>query len=244
MKLFTLLQSASRFLQYPDLLQLRLQGVSSSQYLRYGQRWMRDIAPLSILDIGANAGQSTIAFHALYPNAKIYAFEPIPECYEQLKLLSLKIPNLKTFNMAVGDSIGELSFEKNEFTASSSFLPLASTHKQLFSYAKETKEIAVQINKLDNIFSGTNFDGPILIKIDVQGFEDQVLRGGETLVKNSHILIIETSFKTLYDGQPLFKDIYQLLHSWGFEYRGSAEDMYHPISHEIIQSDSIFVKSE
>ncbi|WP_299416252.1 FkbM family methyltransferase [Acaryochloris sp. IP29b_bin.148] len=242
MKISTILHSASKYLQYPELLMLRRKGVTASQYSRYGQKWIKDLNLQAIFDIGANVGQSAIAFHALFPSAQIYSFEPVPDCFETLKARTRGISNIHAFNTALGTIVGEMEFERNEFPACSSFLPLSKSHITLFNYAVQTNTIKVQVDTLDNFASQCTLPSPIMLKIDVQGFEEKVLRGGESLVRRSSVLIIETSFKALYEGQPLFKDIYSILQSWGFEYAGSVENLQDPITGVILQSDSIFRK--
>ncbi len=242
MKISTILQSASKYFQHPELLELRRKGVTASQYSRYGQKWIQDLNPRLIFDIGANVGQSAIAFNALFPSAQIYSFEPVPACFEEFKVRTQGLQNIHAFNIALGDSVGETEFEMNEFPACSSFLPLANSHKDLFDYAAKTSKIKVEVNTLDNFSSDLDLPTPILIKIDVQGFEDKVLRGGKHFVSKSDVLIIETSFKPLYEGQPLFKDIYEILKDWGFDYVGSVENMQHPVTGEILQSDAIFCR--
>lgn len=242
MKISTFLRSASKYFQYPELIELRNRGVTASQYSRYGQKWIRDLNPKVIFDIGANVGQSAIAFHALFPSAQIYSFEPVPSCFEELKLRTKGILNIDAFNTALGDSIGETKFEENEFPACSSFLPLGKAHVELFDYAVQTSTIKVKVDTLDNFTSQLTLPSPIMLKIDVQGFEEKVLKGGENLVTRSSILIIETSFKALYEGQPLFGDIYSILQGWGFEYAGSVENLQDPETGIILQSDSIFCK--
>ena len=85
--------------------------------------------------------------------------------------------------------------------------------------------------------------GTILIKIDVQGSEDKVIRGGQKTLRRAKAVIVETSFTELYDGQPLFHDIYEGLRSLGFSYSGSwAPDLKNPLDGSHLQQDSIFVR--
>jgi FkbM family methyltransferase len=242
MKLSQLLNSLSKYIEFPEMFYLRRKGVTASQYTKYGQKWIQELKPETIFDIGANAGQSAVAFKALFPDANIYSFEPIPNCFEILKKRTEKMQNVHAFNIGLGDCTGEFEFELNDFSASSSFLPLAEAHKNLYNYATKTQPITVKVDKLDNFIERIEIKPPIMMKIDVQGFEDRVIIGGESLIKQSSILIIETSFKTLYLGQPLFEDIYQILHEWGFKYKGSVENMYDRNNDEIVQSDVVFTK--
>ncbi len=79
------------------------------------------------------------------------------------------------------------------------------------------------------------------MKIDVQGYEDRVLRGGEQTVKRAQVLLVETSFQQLYEGQALFEDILALLRGWGFRYAGALDQLLNPRTGEALQQDSIFV---
>jgi FkbM family methyltransferase len=242
MKFYNLLRSVSNYIENPELFRLRSKGVSAAQYTRYGSTWIRRLNPLTIFDIGANAGESAIALHGLYPQARIYSFEPIPSCFQSLVEKTKNIPNIQAFNLGLGDINGELEFELNNFSAASSFLSLSDSHKKLYDYATKTQIIKVNVDKLDNFIDQIEIKPPILIKIDVQGFEDKVIRGGEQVFKQTDVIIVETSFQSLYVGQPLFEDIYAMLYDWGFRYRGSVENMYDPANGRIVQADTVFVR--
>ena len=81
----------------------------------------------------------------------------------------------------------------------------------------------------------------MLIKIDVQGFEDKVIAGGRNIIRRATILILETSFQPLYIGQPLFEDIYDSLKQ-DFRYMGSLSQSQSQIDGSALYEDSIFVK--
>jgi FkbM family methyltransferase len=243
MKFSSVLVSASNYVKHPDLFDLRRKGVTASQYLRYAQKWMRQLNPQTIFDIGANTGQSAIALNALYPDADVYSFEPIPDCYASLVARTKSFSKIHPFNIGLGDSIGDLDFEVNEFPAASSFLPITNAQKETFDYASATQKISVEIDTLDNIAASLDLKTPILIKIDVQGFEDKVLLGGSATIRKSDVIIVETSFKHFYDNQPLFHEVYEIMRNFGFDYRGSLENMCDPKTGEILQSDSLFVRT-
>lgn len=80
----------------------------------------------------------------------------------------------------------------------------------------------------------------ILLKIDVQGYEYEVLRGAEVTLANVDTIIVETSYRQLYLHQPLFDDIYLFLRERGFVFSGILEQILNPVNGEVLQSDSIF----
>lgn len=206
------------------------------------EQWLRELSPRTVIDVGANLGQFSTEIRRLLPEAVIHAFEPLPECYAKLRAAFEGDTRFHAFNMGLGETAGELSFERNEFSASSSFLEMTAAHTGAFPFAAATSKALVKVDRLDHVAQAMALTAPLLLKIDVQGFEDHVLRGGETTARSADTLLIETAFVELYKGQPLFDDIYALLKGWGFAYHGSFEQLRDPRTGETVQEDSVFVK--
>jgi FkbM family methyltransferase len=206
--------------------------------------WLKDFKFMTILDIGANEGQFADKMHALFPETMIYSFEPIPEAFELLDKNFKDISQIKGINLALGDSAGEIIFNKNESSASSSFLDMADSHVESFDFAVKTVPIKVKVDTLDNVMCKENIDLPMLIKIDVQGFEDKVIRGGTDTIKKAAMVICEVSFTELYKGQLLFDDTYEIFKNLGFTYAGSVEQLRSPVTNRILQADALFIKTK
>jgi FkbM family methyltransferase len=168
----------------------------------------------TIIDVGANKGQFQKSANYFYPNAKIYSFEPIHELYN--KLVKNNYTRITNFNMALGNEVGIQEFNKNEYRHSSSFYEIEIDNNN-FPSSKTTK-INVEINTLDNIAPKLDLIGTVLLKLDVQGFEMEALRGGKNTLKN-HIdyIIIEISFKKLYNNQPTYTELNKFLNEQNFE---------------------------
>jgi hypothetical protein len=82
----------------------------------------------------------------------------------------------------------------------------------------------------------------VLLKIDTQGFEKNVLLGGERTLPQIKIIIVELSFAELYRGQPLFPEINRWLEERGFQYRGSwGSQLNNPKDGMPLQQDGIFI---
>lgn len=168
----------------------------------------------TIIDLGANNGQFLKVAHHFYPKAFIYSFEPIPKMFQRLN--KFKSQNIQVFNMAVGNAIGEFDFHHNSYTHVSSFLDIS---KENETYPKDSiKTIRVKQNTLDNLFNSLEIKGTTLLKLDVQGFEMEVLKGGESTIKN-HVdyIIVEANFVKLYENQPTFTELNRHLNELGFE---------------------------
>lgn len=205
--------------------------------------WLKEFKFKTILDIGANEGQFADKMHALFPEASIYSFEPIPEAFSLLDKNFKDVQQVEGINLALGDSTGEITFNKNESSASSSFLEMADTHKNSFDFALQTNPIKVKVDTLNNVMTGKKINFPMLIKIDVQGFEEKVIKGGMDIIKKADMVFCEVSFVELYKGQLLFGGIYEIFKNLGFSYAGSIEQLRSPETNAILQADAIFIKS-
>jgi len=200
---------AAEMLERPHLLRVRLRGGSgaASTAAELDRPWLRDLRFATILDIGANTGQFAIAARAVFPSARILSFEPLGDCCVKLKALMRGDANFEAFQLALGDSRGELQFERNEFSPASSFLPLNQRHKEAFEFAQKTQAVAVVVERLDDLAPKLNLAEPILAKLDVQGYEDRVLRGGAQTFRRASVLLVEMSYEPLYEKQMLFDEM-------------------------------------
>ena len=87
-----------------------------------------------------------------------------------------------------------------------------------------------------------NLVPPVLLKINIQEYEDKVIKGAEKFLKKMDWVMTEVSFQPLYEGQPLFDEIYQSLVSSGFKFAGNMEVHYSPLDGCVLQSDGIFYR--
>ena len=234
--------SLARFIEQPRLIPLRLRRMNIDAYLRFSQPWLRKLNIVTVIDIGANIGNFAMIAHATMPSAQIYAFEPLPDCYNQLLARMRGVRRFQALNIALGDKKGSSIFTRSASSEASSFLKMADVHKQLFPNSYETIPVEVKIDCLDTIASELHFVEPLLVKIDVQGYEDRVLRGGEQTIRHTKVLLIETSFEVLYEDQFLFDYFYRQLTQWGFTYCGALDQLVSPDDGRILQENSLFIQ--
>lgn len=204
-------------------------------------KWLIDRKFKTVLDIGANTGQFASKVRALFPSAQIYSFEPIQSVYKVLKKKFEYDLKFKAFHLGLGDSKGIVSFFQNDFSDSSSLLLMNQLHKENFPKTANENQIEIQVDQLDNLINDLDLARPMLVKIDVQGFEDKVISGGEKVIKMANIAIIEVGFYELYQNQVLFNDVLFKMNSLGFEYKGNYEQLISPIDGRILQADAIFI---
>jgi FkbM family methyltransferase len=196
-----------------------------------------------VLDIGANTGQFAEMIHKILPIAAIVSFEPIEECYQRLIRNMASVPTFRAFNYALGETDTNVEMYVNDYTASSSLLQMEELHKQEFPFTAKSCKRMVKIKQLDEVARNLDLADNLLIKIDVQGYEDRVIRGGQETVSRAKVVIIETSFQCLYIGQAMFEDIYDMLKQKGFRYIGALEQLRSPLNGSVLQADSVFIKN-
>jgi FkbM family methyltransferase len=204
--------------------------------------WLKNMEIKTILDIGANSGQFAREIHQLIPDATLFSFEPLSDCYEQLIDNFQGVKNFKAFNLALGNETGFKEIHRSEYSLSSSLLPMATSHKEAFPFTSNSISQKIEIAKLDDVADQLNLQRPILIKLDVQGFEDSVIKGGRNTISLADIIITELSVEELYEGQKLFDDIYKLITDLGFVYRGNYDQLHDPHDGRVLQCDGIFTK--
>jgi FkbM family methyltransferase len=206
-------------------------------------KWLQERNILTVLDIGANIGQFAQLIHEILPQARILSFEPLPDQFKQLERLTEKIPLLRCYPFAAGSENSEKEINANEFSASSSLLPMTELHTSSFPFTLHSVAQKAHVRTLDSVLPETALQKNVLLKIDVQGYEMEVLKGAERVLGHVDVIIIETSFQELYRGQPLFDEIYQCLVRKNFTFHGSMEPVFSTINGEVLQFDAIFIRS-
>jgi FkbM family methyltransferase len=206
-------------------------------------KWLRDLEISTVLDIGAHKGEFADFIRSVLSSSAIYSFEPNPDCFDQLVLNRSRDLSFRAFNFALGAHNGKALLHESAWSPSSSMLQMSEWHKRAFPHKSEHTSTTVAVRRLDDFAKEIDLRDPILIKIDVQGAEDHVLRGGENTVRRANILLMEPSFSELYKGQVRFNEIADYAQRLGFEYMGSLSPAgTDPRDGRNLYEDSIFVK--
>ena len=172
----------------------------------------------TILDVGANKGQFALAAAWQYPGAKIYSFEPVPGTFRMLQQNVRKAPAITAFNYALGRSDGMIDFFSNAYSHASSALHVSALQQELVPRTGDTHRIQVVVKQMDHILKDIPLRTPTLLKLDVQGFEKEVLMGAAESLKHIDYLLFEASFVAMYEGEPLFDEMHDYVKQMGFEF--------------------------
>lgn len=174
----------------------------------------------SIVDVGANRGQFALLMSGLYPEARIIAFEPLAEPYRKLMNVIADRPKLRAFNAAIGPDRTTMPMNVSKRDDSSSLLPISKMQEKVFPNTGHARIDHVRVAPLGDFIGELDLAQPSLLKIDVQGFELEVLRGSADCLDRFSSIYVEASFIELYEGQALASDIIDYLHDRGFRLQG------------------------
>jgi len=174
----------------------------------------------TMIDAGANRGQFSLAAHAERRDATIIAFEPLPHLVTTFEKIFGKSDPVRVMNLALGSQAGEAAIHVSRRQDSSSLLPIGKLQTQIFPGTEEAAVLKVCVAKLDDVLNVSELAKPVLLKIDVQGFELELLKGAEKSLTNIDSIYMELSFVPLYDGQPLAHEVVNWLAVRGFGLAG------------------------
>jgi FkbM family methyltransferase len=215
---------------------LKLGHIDSLELLEIAQA----MNPRVIFDLGANVGTWSLLAKAISPLAVIHAFEPL-ECHSsKLELAIAGIPDIKLHRIALGSRDGSRKMNIASFSDASSLLEIGKLTTNKFGIRK-VGEAEVSVTTLDSYVERNNLALPDLIKLDLQGYELEALRGAETCLSRATCLICEVSFLPYYNGQPIFHDIVEFLADRGFQLH--ALGINTPVGRPLGQTDALFVRS-
>lgn len=193
----------------------------------------------TILDIGAHKGQFALISKYVFENAKIYSFDPLKSSkYKYNKILKPK-NGCFFFNTAIGNKNGYKQMNISKNSDSSSILKITNKQIKTFRNTEKIKEEKIKIQKLHNCINKKKLISPCLMKVDVQGYELEVLKGSEKLLQNFDYLYVECSSIEFYKEQPFFKDIYKWLKKRNFIYIRSYNN-FKNLNNKTIQADYFF----
>ena len=195
----------------------------------------------TIIDVGANKGQFFLAARYVFPMAKIISFEPLVSPVKKYNKLFKNDENNILYQSAIGPTIKTVPIHVSKKDDSSSILPIGKTQSSIFPGTDESHTEIVSIAPLNHFISSKDLISPAFVKIDVQGYELEVLKGFEKLIERFDYIYVECSFIELYETQALADEVIQYLSRKSFRLMG-IYNTYYDTKKIAIQSDFLFKK--
>ena len=170
-----------------------------------------------VIDIGANVGQFALDLRRAGYLGEILSFEPVSNTFVILRRNSMCEKRWQVFDLAIGSRIGKEYIKiSNNDSLSSSFRDMNNLHLNNFPKSYFSSEEVVSVSTLDKQLNIMKISPTkCLLKIDVQGFEREVLAGGINSIPLIPVCYIEGSLSPLYDGEYDLRELLNSLHDLG-----------------------------
>lgn len=195
----------------------------------------------TVVDIGANRGQFALVARQCQPHARIISFEPLPAAAAKFRAVFAGDDRVTLHEVAIGPAPGNATIHVSRRDDSSSLLPITSTQVALFPGTGEVATATVRVAPLREFIPAADIQAPALIKLDVQGYELEALRGCEDLLDRFAYVYAECSFVELYAGQSLADEVTSWMRERGFKLHGEHNTV-HDRGGRAIQADFLFAR--
>lgn len=193
----------------------------------------------TVVDIGANRGQFSLAVRQWAPQALVIAFEPLPDAAATYRNLFQGDSKVTLHQAAIGPRVGEATIHISEADDSSSLLPITILQEELYPGTAENHTETIRVGQLSDFISAGEIDSPSLLKLDVQGYELEVLRGCIDILQAFDTILVECSFMELYEGQAFAHQIIDFLNTKDFILH-NVYNLEYTRQGEAIQGDFLF----
>lgn len=140
-----------------------------------------------VFDIGANIGQSALAYSREFPEAEIYSFEPVRATYEALTEATKKLPRVHPFQLGIGPEAGELLIHVGSDSKVSS----------IKSKRPGDHEETVAVETIAGFVAKRGLERIDFLKVDTEGFDLEVLKGASSVLRQQRVHFIQVECQPL-----------------------------------------------
>ncbi|NMF63093.1 FkbM family methyltransferase [Brasilonema octagenarum] len=198
----------------------------------------------TVIDVGANLGQYATEIRSEGFDGRILSIEPVPEVFNSLQKTKTKDSKWSGFNFALGAENGTTQINLTNFSDLSSILEPTEYAKSVAPAFEVKEKIQIQLKTLDTFWNENKLDNSkVFLKLDCQGFEEQILQGANESLQKVVGVQMELSLKALYKNQRLYNDSIAFMKENKFE-------LYHilPVfsdvnTGQLLDMDGFFFKS-
>ena len=196
-----------------------------------------------IFDVGASFGGYARELRDFGYRGDIVSFEPLSQPYAVLRDRAEVDPRWTAVNLALGSTTTTAAMNVAANSSSSSFLPMRDAHLRAAPWAAYTGQEEVSVTRLDDIFEMYRTGDVPFLKMDVQGYEQQVLDGATVSLPVVRGVQLEMSLVPLYGDGWLFTQAMLHLEAAGFTLVSIEPGFYNHETGQLLQADGIFMRS-
>jgi len=215
-----------------------LNAVYAGQFMRFLAA--KGFTCATVLDVGAHKGEWSREFLRVFPRAAAVMIDPLEEVRPHLQEFCNAHAGSSFHIAGAGAAPGELEFTVWPGLGGSSFVPQRG-HRVYDGHEKRI----VPVLTLDGLVESGQLPIPELAKLDVQGFELEVLRGAKRLLGRTEVFFLEVSlYNPLGEQMPLFVDVIKFMHDQGYVVYDIPSFYRRRKDHALAQCDVAFVKAD
>lgn len=183
---------------------------------RFFDQLLTTDAPV-VVDVGAHRGESIQHFKSIYPDCQLYSFEPDSQNFAELEKVAAQF-GATTMCVALGEKEEVGHYYRQSISHLGGLLPINADSTDSLGYARQAtnEEIVVSKTTLDNACATLGIAHVHILKIDVQGFERQVLEGATAILQHTDCAVIEIGLYDFYGKTTSFVDVVNLMQAAGF----------------------------
>lgn len=197
----------------------------------------------TVVDIGANRGQFALAARQWASKAQIVSFEPLSDPAAVFRRVFSGDNYVVLHQVAIGPVSMMQKMHVSARDDSSSLLPISSAQTTMFPGTGEVATTVVRVAPLVEFVTADDLQIPAMLKLDVQGFELDALRGCESLLNRFDWVYCECSFVELYSGQKLVWEVIDWLSARDFCLIGMFNPVYDHRG-QAVQADFLFSRKD
>lgn len=206
-------------------------------------RVLRRLNCRSVVDVGANRGQFSLAARRWHPDATIIAFEPLPRPAERFRRVFAGDRRVTLHEYALGPHEAVSTMHLSSKDDVSSLLPITPLMGGLFLGSAEVGTTVVRVGRLADFVRAAELKSPALLKLDVEGYELEALRGCEELLDSFSHIYAECSFVELFRGQVAADDLIVWLKQRKFRLSGVYGVVF-DAQGRAVQANMLFKKAD
>jgi FkbM family methyltransferase len=200
-----------------------------------------------VLDVGANQGQYGLELrHAGY-DGHIVSFEPVPDCFEALRLVAMGDPRWTAHPWALGTEDGSARINIAARSGMSSFLtPNAYAHERFGALMQTVGTVDVPVRRLEAVLDEVtrHIESPrLFLKMDTQGYDLEVFGGLGAAGTRLRGLQSEVSALPIYAGMPGMSEALSVYRSHGFALTGMFPVSRDERSLRVIEFDCVMARA-
>jgi len=196
----------------------------------------RGFSPKTIIDVGAYKGSWTSKVTSIFPDASFIMYEAQPDKKTYLEDIKAKHPGKIEYHIALLGSTEKKSVPYFLMETGSSVL------EENTDYNRELTQLPM--HTLDKLIEPTLLEQPCFLKLDVQGYEIEVLKGAQALLLKVDIVLLEVSILEYNKEAPLIAEIICFMDNAGFSTFDITELKRTSDEHILFQADIFFCRHE